>query len=115
MGLPWVRLDVAFASNPKLLAVTHEKDGYRAAYAWLCGLAYSGQHGTDGFVPVEALPYVHARKADADKLAAHMLWIEQPGGWLINGWEEFQQSSEEAQRRRKRAQAAAQKRWHGAD
>lgn len=111
MGLPWVRLDVGFASNPKLLALVQERDGYRAGYVYLCALAYSGQHGTDGFITSEALPFIHARKSEADRLVAHGLWIAQPGGWLINGWAEKQVSDEEAQTRRKKAQAAAQARW----
>lgn len=111
MALPWVRLDTAFPRNPKLLAMLAEKDGYRAAVVYLCGLAYAGEQGTDGFITREALPHLHGRVADAHRLAAHRFWIEQPGGWLINGWAEFQQSSDEAQVRRKRAQAAAAARW----
>lgn len=113
MGLPWVRLDVAFASNPKLLALTQEKDGYRAAYAWLCSLAYAGQHGTDGFLPAEALPFLHARKTEASRLVDAGLWHEQPGGWVINGWDEFQQSNEETQQRKRRAEARNAARWAG--
>ena len=40
-------------------------------------------------------------------------WIPRPGGWLINGWDEHQQSTEETQLRRKRAQALAETRWAG--
>lgn len=111
MGLPWVRLDTAFASNPKMLAVLAEKDGHRAAFVWLCGLAYSGAHGTDGFIPAEALSFVHARRQDVDRLVRHRLLVEQPGGWMINGWSDKQESNVETQDRRKRAQAAAQARW----
>ena len=32
---------------------------------------------------------------------------------MIHGWEEFQQSTEESQLRRKRAQALAETRWAG--
>jgi hypothetical protein len=113
MPLPWVRLDTAFPFNPKLLALLSEKDGHRAAFAYVCSLSYSGAQGSDGFIPMEALPFVHARVADADKLALYGFWIPQSGGWLINGWEEFQESSEETQRRRKRAQALAAARWNG--
>lgn len=113
MPLPWVRLDTTFPLNQKLLAMLRRKDGYRAAFAYVCGLAVSGGQGTDGFISTESLMYVHARQADADLLAEFGFWIPQPGGWLINGWDEFQQSSEESQLRRKRAQAAAESRWAG--
>lgn len=136
MGLPWVRLDCAFPRNPKLLALLGEKDGHRAALAYLCSLAYSGEQGTDGFVPREALPFIHARLSDAALLARYGLWVKagqsdggcdagvtpgvtgKPGypqahGWVIHGWAEFQESTPESQQRRKRAQAAAAARWNG--
>lgn len=115
MPLPWVRLDTAFPSNPKLLAMLAEKEGHRAGLVYVCSLGYSGAHGTDGFIPREALPFIHGRQADADRLVRHGFWWPQPGGWQINGWVEFQVTSEESQQRRKRAQAAAASRWNGHD
>jgi hypothetical protein len=113
MPLPWVRLDTAFPFNQKLLAMLRRKDGHRAAFVYICGLSVSGGQGSDGFVSEESLPFAHGRNADAALLVEFGFWIPQPGGWLINGWEEFQQSSEETQLRRKRAQAAAEVRWNG--
>ena len=115
MPLPWVRLDTAFPYNPKLLAMLAEKNGHRAALVYLCSLAYSGAHGTDGFIPREALPFIHcdARSDAPVTLMKHGFWWEQPGGWLINGWDEFQESNPETQSRRKRAQAGAAARWEG--
>ena len=113
MPLPWVRLDTSFPSNPKLLAMLAEKDGHRAAFVYLCSLSHSGAHGTDGFITREALPFIHARQSDADRLVRHCFWWPQPGGWLINGWDEFQESNEETKRRRIRAQSGAQARWEG--
>jgi hypothetical protein len=106
-------LDSNIASNHKILAVLGERDGYRAAFAFVCALGYCGGHGTGGFIAQEALGFVHARRRDADLLVHHRLWIDQPGGWLINDWEEYQGSDEEVQERRKRAQAGAAARWNG--
>lgn len=114
MGLPWVRLDTQFASNPKILYLVEDKK-FRAAFVWVASLGYSGAHGTDGFIPAAALPFLHATKADAKALSEVGLWLETIGGWEINGWNEFQQSSEEAQLRKKKAKDAAMIRWHGAD
>lgn len=110
MALPWVRLDTQFASNPKILELISDKK-YRAAFAWTCSLGYSGAHGTDGFLPSTCLPFVHATKGDAADLVRSRLWLECPGGWEINGWTEFQESSEVAALRKKRAQEAARARW----
>ena len=113
MPLPWVRLDTSFPINPKLLAMLQEKDGYRAAVVYVCGLSYSGAVGSDGFLPREALVHLHGRSADAERLVRHGFWWPQPGGWLINGWNEFQPSTPEDQKRRERAQAGAAARWNG--
>jgi hypothetical protein len=111
MPLPWVRLDTAFPYNPKLLAMLTERDGHRAGLVYVCSLGYAGAHGTDGFIPREALTFIHGRPADAERLVRHSFWCPQPGGWLINGWTEFQETNAETQARRARAQAAAQARW----
>ena len=74
MPLPWVRLDTAFPYNPKLLAMVAEKDGHRAGLVYVCSLGYSGAHGTDGFIPKEALPFIHGRPVDADRLVRNGFW-----------------------------------------
>jgi hypothetical protein len=103
MGLPWVRLDTQFPSNPKFLELVAKKQ-QAAGFAYLCSLAYAGQHGTDGYIPEYALPFIHANKTIANQLVAAGLWHPAPGGWDINGWDEFQVSDEAARKRRERAQ-----------
>lgn len=114
MALPWVRLDSAFNTNPKILELVEDRQ-WRSIVGYVCGLAYSGAHGTDGFVPASALPFVHTTRKDADALVGSRLWIPSPGGWDINGWADFQPSNEESQKRKKRAQDAAAARWHKRD
>jgi hypothetical protein len=113
MALPWVRLDTSFPTNPKLLAMLARKEGHRAAFVYVASLAYSGCHGCDGFVTAEALPFIHARRSDAALLCQFGFWRAVTGGWEINDWTQFQQSTEETQQRKRRAQAAAQARWNG--
>src|SRR6202044_1624276 len=113
------RLDTTFPRNPKLLALLREKDGHRAALVYLCSLAYSGEQGSDGWIPLEALPFLHGRLADSKLLVRHGFWVisagcnagsnakvteqngyPQGGGWLIHDWEAFQESSDEHKKRR---------------
>ena len=110
-GLPWIRFDTSLPDNPKILLLLSVKDGHRAAFVYCCSLAYSGKHGTDGFIPAEALSRVNGRNIDAERLVDVGLWRECPGGWEINGWADKQESNDETKARRARAQAAAQKRW----
>jgi hypothetical protein len=103
MGLPWVRLDTQFANNPKIVGLVSEKR-YRAAFAYVCSLAYAGAHGTDGYIPEHCLFLIHATRHDANTLVEAGLWLPAPAGWQINGWDEFQVSDEAARKRRERAQ-----------
>jgi hypothetical protein len=109
MGLPWVRLDTQFPSNPKVLELVAKKQ-QAAAFAYLCSLAYAGQHGTDGYIPSYALPFIHATNQIAKQLVDVGLWHPTPGGWLVNGWDEFQVSDDAARKRRERAQKGGQAR-----
>lgn len=110
MGLPWVRLETSLPTNPKTLALV-EDGAFRAFSAYICGLSYCGAQGTAGFIPRAALPFLHARKSDAAKLVEVGLWVECAGGWDVNGWNDFQPTSEEIQARSERAKKAAAIRW----
>ena len=103
MGLPWVRLDAQFHHNPKIVQLAVAKK-FRAAFAYVASLAYAGSQGTDGYIPEDCLFLIHATKADANDLVGAGLWMPAPGGWDINGWDEFQVSDEAARKRRERAQ-----------
>ena len=111
MALPWVRLDTSMPDNPKILDLCLEKDGHRAAFVWVCCLAYAGKHGTAGFIPRSAIGRVNARNADMGRLVKCNLLTERAGGWLINGWGEFQLEDEAAEKRREKAMHAASVRW----
>lgn len=110
MGLPWVRLDTGFSQNPKILELVEDKK-WQAIVLYVAGLGYSGQHGTDGFIPASALPYLHGNKNHATQLVHKGLWVGRPGGYDIHGWSEFQPSDEETKARKARAKAAAELRW----
>jgi hypothetical protein len=109
-GVPWVRLDTSFASNPKFLYLIEDKK-HRAIVVWTASLAYAGGQGTDGFIPAAALPLLHGTPGDAASLVDVGLWHTAKGGWQINGWCEFQLSTTEMNARRKKAQEAAAARW----
>lgn len=111
-GLPWVRLDSAFPRNHKVLTLLSGREGHRTLFAFCCGLSYCGEQGSNGFIPREALPFIHARKADAVRLTEVGLWHSEDGGWMVNDWSEYQPSTEEHQRRSTKARTAANARWH---
>lgn len=109
--LAWIRLDTAMPRNHKILTLVSMKDGQRAAFAYVCSLAYAGEQGTDGFVPEPALPMIHAKPNDVQRLLEVGLWHARPGGYEINDWADYQQTSAETDARTKRAKAAAAARW----
>lgn len=110
MPLPWVRLDTQWPSNPKFLMLVEDKK-WKAITVYMGGLAYSGAHGTKGFLPALCLPLIHGSRRDALDLIGVGLWRPQQGGWDINGWAEFQPDTDDAEARRERAIKAARARW----
>jgi hypothetical protein len=111
MSLQWVRLDTAMPDNPKIIDLCDDRAGKAAAFVWVCSLAYSGKHGTDGFIPRGALSRINGAAADARLLVGAGLWKDEGVGWSINGWAEFQPSTEETQARSDKARRAAFARW----
>jgi hypothetical protein len=108
MALPWVRLDTGLPDHPKVLELIESKK-HRAALAFVFGLAYSGRHETDGFIPKMALPFLHATRADATALVDSRLWHYTEGGYQINDWEEYQPTSEASKLRLASLRQAARK------
>jgi hypothetical protein len=111
MALPWIRLDTSMPDNPKLLGLLTEKDGHRAAFVWVCCMAYAGKHGTDGFIQRESVSRINGKASDMALLVTHGFLILIPGGWQIKSWDEFQISDEESKKRSDQARKAAAKRW----
>lgn len=109
----WVRLDCSFPRNPKVLELVQRK-AWRAVTAYVAGLAYSGEHGLDGWLPLPCLPFLHATVREADQLVAVRLWLPGHGGWDINDWDAYQPSAEQMQARKTRAKHAAEQRWRKA-
>ncbi|ATN88679.1 hypothetical protein SEA_DEMSCULPINBOYZ_84 [Mycobacterium phage Demsculpinboyz] len=109
-GLKWIRLETTLFENPKLLYLQEDKQ-YRTIVSYLQGMCYSGRHGLAGFVPKAALRVIGATQSDATRLVREGLWNPAPGGWQINGWDEYQLSNEEAVRRSEKAKKAAAARW----
>jgi hypothetical protein len=109
-GLKWIRLETTMFENPKMLYLKEDKQ-YKAIVVHLEGMSYSGRHGLAGYMPKAALRIIGATSADMNRLVTAGLWTPAPGGWQVNGWDEYQLADEEAQRRSEKAQKAAAARW----
>jgi hypothetical protein len=110
MTLQWVRLETSLPDHPKVLALIDGKK-HKAVMAYVLGLAYCGRHELDGYIPKAALPFIHATTTDAAALCNVGLWTPTKTGYEINGWAEFQPTSEERAKAKSRAKAAAEARW----
>lgn len=96
--------------NPKLLYLKEDRQ-FKAVIVHMEGMCYSGRHGLAGYIPKAALRIIGATAADANRLVTAGLWSPAPGGWQINGWDEYQLADDEAQKRSEKAQKAAAARW----
>jgi len=115
MPLPWIRLDTSMPDNPKILRMidSHGVRGLAAGFVWVCGLAFSGKHGTDGLIERSALTRVNGNPTLARVLVENDLWVPAPGGgWETHDWRDYNESNDETRARSERAKAAADKRWH---
>jgi hypothetical protein len=117
-GLTWYRRDVNSSRHPKVLELLTMRDGFRAYFVWDSSIAYATEHGTDGLIRAHVLPLLQARKVDAARLVKVGLWDEEPDGWRVHGFAEYQQTSQVTEQIRTNRAAAGRKgmcvRWHGA-
>lgn len=95
-SLDWVRLDTNMPMNPKILRLVTQPNGAAAAFAWVCSLTHSGLVASSGFIPDEALPFIHCKKSHANLLVKHGLWKrdDAQGGYIVNDYAKYNQTRE---------------------
>jgi len=109
-NLPWIRLQTTMFEHPKILNLKEDKQ-WRAIVAHLEAMSYTGRNALAGYVPKTAVRLLHIQPGDVNRLVSEGLWAPAPGGWQINGWNEYQLADEEALARSDKAKKAAAARW----
>jgi hypothetical protein len=90
----WARIETSLPWNPKVLRLLQLRDGRSSGFVAVCAILWSVRHGTNGVIPSEALPLVHARKGDVARLVEIGFWHPYPeGGYLIHDFDEYQYNS----------------------
>lgn len=110
-GLPWIRLQTTMFENPKILNLKEDRQ-WRAIVAHLEAMTYVGRNGLAGYIPKTAVRLLHISNNDVNRLVSEGLWQPAPGGWQINGWDEYQLADAEARARSEKAKKAAAARWN---
>ena len=121
--MAWLKFDDQFPDHPKVVAA-----GPFAAWLYVCGIAYSSRHLTDGFVPAAAVSRladfeaagVKKTLANCDRLATILcengLWHEVDGGYVIHDYDAYQPSKQDVLQvraaRSEKARHAAITRWN---
>ncbi len=106
----WVRLDCAFSRNDKVLSLV-ERGEWRAIAVYGFALGHCRDQKTAGFISRAALPLVHGRPRDAAALVSERLWHSEAGGWMVNDWNDYQETDAEIEARSNRGRSAAAVRW----
>lgn len=105
----WTPLSTRFFRHPKV--VEAGRDG---ALLFLASLAYCQEHLTDGHVPAGVLRVLCAESWStpkaAEALVASGLWLEVDGGWLVDGWLDWNRSRAEVEANRE-AERARKAEW----
>ena len=109
----WVRLDLNYFSNPKILRVSTP-----AKLLHLAAICWSGSHLTDGHIPLTVIPYLLAQAGATRRHLAELdtadLVNEIDGDYLVHGYLDMQDSRQrvleniELARERKRRWKAKQ-------
>lgn len=121
MSLAWVRLDTGIAHHDKTLALLADPSPKRwqAISSYVFSLGWSGEHGTDGFIPVNALPFIHGNKTTANLLVEYGFWEPTTGGWRIRNYATRQELAVITAAKKEAQRVASIKanctRWHGKD
>jgi len=115
--LKWIKLETTIATQDKILTLISRRKGLESAAVYMFGLGYCGAHGTDGFIPKQALPMIHGLPAHARALVDVGLWDAAVNGWFVRNYTRRQQTAAESLVRQEAARARANKgnciRWHG--
>lgn len=97
----WIKIDNSMPSHPKVLMV-----GDRASWLHVCGVCYSNEHLTDGFIARHVLAVVAPGVKSPERLVAQLvaaeLWHATATGWQIHDYAEHQSSASEIRERRQR-------------
>lgn len=112
--MTWVRLDDSVLSHPKIAAC-----GPEAFVLWVGGLCYANRHATDGHLPAHVLPLLCPASGWSaatlarlsDRLLTAALWrSDERGGWMIHGYDDYQEEAMRASVDARRASAKERKR-----
>jgi hypothetical protein len=117
MTLPWFRVDTNIATHDKILALLSDPSTSRwqAAFSYVCSIGWSAASGTDGRIPLGALPMVHATPRIASLLVKYHLWHTDMAGFQIHNYANYQQLSRISEEKSDLGRKAACVRWHGPD
>lgn len=122
--MQWVRLDANFATHDKMLRLKAQRDGWRAIVVYLQSVAWSGGHGTDGFIPRHVLPVLDATDKTTEALVKVRLWeygTDEHGeaGYLIPNFIRYQElefvRAIKGKARKANGIKGACRRYHGPD
>ena len=111
----WLRLDLDFLDNPKMLGLMNGEASRVALLLWVDGLCYATRHLTDGWIPKQ-WPVSRGYSAKhVSRLIDAGLWHEQvlngDGGWLIHDYLAYQKSRDAWLEQSEQKRAAARVRW----
>jgi hypothetical protein len=112
MGLPWIRVDTQMMNHPKIATLILDRQ-HKLVVVHVAAMLWSGHHGTGGHIPIAALGFVSATRADAAKLVDAGLWdVDADGrGWWVHDWTDYNLGQAALEAQRDRARTAALKRW----
>lgn len=93
--MAWVKVESSVARHRKF-----QQAGPAASWLWVCGLCYCQEGLTDGFIPIEALPFLGIKSTAhlVKELVRVGLWDAREGGWQVHDYLEHNKAALEVRR-----------------
>lgn len=85
--MSWFRVDDAFHSHPKVLALRGSRYRKGALALWALAGSWCAQQLTDGRIPVGVVQQLGGKSAEADTLVSVGLWVRTSDGYAFHDWE----------------------------
>lgn len=101
--MSWVKLDTSILTDPDIVGLTAE-----AFRTYINGLAYCGEHLTDGLITPKGLRVIRAEAVD--ELTECGLWLEVDDDFIVRNYLAHQQSRAQVEETREKARKRAERR-----
>jgi hypothetical protein len=111
VSMPWFRMSSSIYADPEVRDLTSTAAGLRAFRLFIFAIGWSVQMSTDGHVPKSMLELLGGTRKDVIALIDARMFEYVEGGYRIRTFAEWQQTTEDQERKREIGRMNQCARW----